>query len=109
MSTDIIRWVESCKGCTLAGRREPPVPMLRTVLPEAAWDKLAIDFNGPHASWGGKLVAVLVDYYSRYIFAEFVKSTDFESTARFLDPLFAKFGFPTLLRSDNGPPFNSSN
>lgn len=54
-------------------------------------------------------MAVLVDYYSRYIFAEFVKSTDFESTARFLDPLFAKFGFPTLLRSDNGPPFNSSN
>lgn len=108
MPTDIIKWVENCEGCTLAARREPPVPMLRTTLPDAPWDKLAIDFNGPHAACGGQLIVVLVDYFSRYLFADFVKSTDIKCTVAFLDGIFARFGFPATIRSDNGPPFNGA-
>lgn len=108
MSADAERWVTSCKGCTLAARHEPPVPMLRSTLPEAPWDKLAIDFNGPHAACGGKQIVVLVDYYSRFLMAEFVKSTDHASTTAFLDKVFSRFGFPATLRSDNGPPFNGT-
>lgn len=108
VSADVERWVESCKGCTLAAKREPPVPMLRSTLPEAPWDKMAIDFNGPHAACGGRLVIVLVDYYSRFLVAEFVKSTGHVETTSFLDRTFTRFGYPDVIRSDNGPPFNGS-
>ncbi len=36
---------DSCKGCTEAAKHEPLVPTLRSMLPEAPWDKLAIEFN----------------------------------------------------------------
>lgn len=106
MSAAIDEWVKTCKGCTLAASGEKPVPMLRTILPDAPWEKLAIDFNGPHSACGGKQIVVLVDYYSRYLIAEFVKSTDFQGTSAFLDRIFAVFGLPLIIRSDNGPPFN---
>jgi putative transposase len=72
------------------------------------WDKLAIDFNGPYSSSGGKLIVVLVDYFSRYLFAEFIRSTDFVSLKAFLDKIFARFALPKTIRSDNGPPFNGA-
>ena len=108
MSLDILYYVESCFGCMLASRDSRPVPMLRSSLPEAPWEKLAIDFNGPHAAYGGRLVVVLVDYYSRYVMAEFIRSTDLASVTCFLSRIFASFGLPLSIRSDNGPPFNSA-
>jgi transposase InsO family protein len=104
MSRDVME----CKGCTLSAKHEPPVPMLRSTLPEAPWDKLAIDFNGPHSACGGKLIVVLVDYFSRYLFAQFVKSTDFTSLKTFLDKIFARYGLSKTIRFDNGPPFNGA-
>jgi transposase InsO family protein len=106
MPTDIEEFVQNCAGCKLVSRPERPVPMLTTVLPEEQWVKLAVDFNGPHSACGGRSVLVLVDYYSRYVSAKFVKSTDFRSVAPVLEEIFGELGYPRSIRSDNGPPFN---
>lgn len=65
-------WVRSCRTCTLNGKKEPPTPMERTKLPEAPWDFLAIDFCGPYSVFGGISVLVMIDYYSRYMLAEWL-------------------------------------
>lgn len=107
MSTITERWVESCKTCVLTGRKEAPVPMQRTKLPETPWEFLAVDFCGPYAMFGGVTILGVIDGYSRYIAAGPVSSTDFRSTAVFLTDLFDKFGYPKRIKSDNGSPFFS--
>lgn len=108
MPTDTEEWVTNCRSCALTSRPEYPVPMKYSVLPEEPWDKLAIDFNGPHAACAGKSILVLVDYFSRFVIAEFVKSTDFLSASPTLERAFDLLGNPISIRSDNGPPFNGA-
>lgn len=100
--------VKNCMSCAITGRAERPVPMKCSALPEEAWQKLAIDFNGPHAACGGRLILVLVDYYSRFVIARFVRSTDTTSVVPVLHDIFELLGNPLSIRADNGPPFNGS-
>lgn len=101
-------FVRLCNSCTLVARKNPPVPMLRTEMPQAVWDHLAMDFNGPYARFGGIQIVLLVDYYSRYLVAGVVNSTDFASTESFLEEIFKRYGYPKSLKADSGPPFNSN-
>lgn len=101
-------WVQSCKSCTLNSRKEPPTPMERSILPEAPWELVAIDFCGPYAAVdGGVTILGMVDYYSRYMLAAPMRHTDFQTVKAWLDAIFDTFGFPAAMKSDNGPPFNS--
>jgi hypothetical protein len=106
MPTDAEKYVKGCEGCAWTGGATKPVPMRPTTLPEEPWEKLAIDFNGKHGAVGGKMVVVIVDYFSRFVFAEFIPSTDFASVKPVLDQIFKILGNPRSIRSDNGPPFN---
>jgi transposase InsO family protein len=106
--TDVEKWVSNCRSCALTSRSEYPVPMKPTTLPEEPWEKLAVDFNGPHSACGGKSILVIVDYFSRFIIAKFVKSTDIGSVRPVLEETFGLLGNPSSIRSDNGPPFSSA-
>lgn len=108
MGQAVERWVESCRACTLCGRKEPPTPMERALLPEAPWDLVAVDFCGPYGTFGGVYILGMVDYYSRYMLAMPVRSTDFVSVRTCFSVVFDLFGFPGSIKSDNGPPFNSA-
>ena len=48
---------------------------------------------------------VLIDDYSRYPIVERITSTSTELVIPRLEGVFAMFGVPQILRSDNGPPF----
>lgn len=106
MPTDAEEHVKNCERCMLTSRSERPVPLRQTILPDEPWQNLAIDFNGPHAACGGRSILVLVDYYSRFVVAKFVKSTDIGSVVPTLQEVFGMLGNPAAIRSDNGPPFN---
>lgn len=108
MPTDAEEWVKKCQGCTLASGGERPVPMLHTVLPSEPWEKIAIDMNGPHSACALKYVLVVVDYFSRFVIARFIKSTDKASVVNVLGEVFDLLGSPASIRSDNGPPFNGT-
>ncbi|XP_058456357.1 uncharacterized protein K02A2.6-like [Malaya genurostris] len=99
-------WVKSCEICATNGRPEKPTPMKRIFAPQAVWDTIALDFNGPYMKYNGISILVLVDYRSRYLMAHPVKTTKFEHTRNVLEEIFAREGFPRIIRSDNGPPFN---
>ena len=66
---------------------------------------MSVDFGGPYPS-GDYLLAV-VDDYSRFPEIEVVSSTSARSTIPKLDAIFARHGVPRVVKTDNGPPFNS--
>jgi len=50
---------------------------------------------------------LIIDDYSRYPVVEMVKSTSAATAIPKLDNVFSEFGVPGVVKSDNGPPFNS--
>lgn len=108
MSKDADNYVKLCSSCNLNAHPEFPVPMRRSSLPEEAWEKLAVDFNGPHSACGNRSILVIVDYFSRFVIARFVRSTDIHSVTTVLESIFELMGNPASIRSDNGPPFNGA-
>lgn len=107
MGPEIEKHVQACKGCAMTARQNPPVPMLRSIMPSTAWEYIALDFSGPYAVHKSVYVLSVTDYFSRYLVAAVVPTTSFEVIKAFLEALFEKFGKPKGLKSDNGPPFNS--
>ncbi len=51
---------------------------------------------------------VVIDAYSRFPEVEIVRSTSAKSTIHKLERIFATHGLPNILKSDNDPPFQSS-
>lgn len=107
MDGHITKKAESCEDCILLSKDNPPSPMKRTPIPHNKWDFLAIDFYS--AKNPDFTILVVVDYFSRYTKATFVKTTDFASTTRALTELFELFGRPHKILADNGSPFQSAN
>lgn len=99
------KYVKKCEGCTLVSAPSAPEPMKRSELPARPWEHLAIDFMGPLPS--GHNLLVVVDYYSRFIEVEIMKKIDSTETIRRLETMFARFGAPVSMQTDNGPQFTS--
>ena len=91
-----------CQSNTPDAHREP---LKMTELPEGPWRKVSVDFCGPLAN--GDLAFVFHCQYSRYPVVEFVGSTSEKATISVFRRVFDTYGLPEVVKSDNGPPFNS--
>ena len=65
-----------------------------------------VDFCSPFPT--GEYLLVVIDAYLRFPEVEIVKSTSAVSTIAKFQRIFATHGLPHIIKSDNGPPFNSS-
>lgn len=90
MSSDADKWVKSCAACAINGKPERPTPMQRSFSPKAAWETIALDFNGPYLKFGNVSILVIIDLRSRYAIARPVRSTKFEFTKAVLDSVFER-------------------
>ncbi|XP_063363596.1 uncharacterized protein K02A2.6-like [Cydia amplana] len=97
--------VKSCKGCTLVGAPNPPVPMKRRELPSEPWVDIAIDLLGPLPS--SDYLLVIVDYYSRYKEVKVTKNITSSQIIKILDEMFSRLGYPVSITADNGRQFIS--
>lgn len=104
MDDDIEKNVKSCRGCTLVSAANPPEPMKTHPLPDGPWQHVAIDFMGPIE--GSSHILVVVDYYSRYKEVQILTQIDAKTTIKTLQVIFARFGFPLVMWTDNGPQFD---
>ena len=91
-----------CQSNTPDVHREP---LKMTELPEGPWRKVSVDFCGLLAN--GDLALVFHCQYSRYPVVEFVGSTSEKATIPVFRRVFDTYGVPEVVKSDNGPPFNS--
>ena len=76
-----------------------------TPIPDRPWEVVSVDFGGPYPD--GHYNLVVIDKRTRYPEVEMVHSTATSLTKEKLKKIFATYGTPIQLESDNGPPFNS--
>lgn len=105
MDREVECYVNACKVCFHIIKAQNMTPMQRSKMPSKSWELLAIDHFGPIHDLNNSHVIALIDYHSRYLFADIVKKVDFHLTKLFLDKIFEVRGFCTRLRSDNGAAF----
>ena len=98
---DAERNCRECYGCQLVTKETVPPPVKTTRMPERPWQDLALDLLVPMPR--GESLLVLVDYFSRRVEVDVIKSTSSEAIIKCLDRQFSRYGVPSTLRSDNGP------
>ena len=105
MNSMIDTAIDQCYECQVATKRDREEPIKVTSIPNRPWDTVSIDHGGPYPD--GHYNLVLIDKRSRYPVVESVPSTDFQTNKERLKHIFATYGTPRRIESDNGPPFNS--
>ena len=97
--------VRSCTACQEHRNQPAPVPLQPWPWAKTPWERIHIDFAGPVE---GVMYLVIVDSYSKWVEVEPMRSTTTEKTLDVLRMLFARYGLPKHLVSDNGPQFTST-
>ena len=86
-------------------RHTPAVaPLQSWVWPAQPWKRVHIDFAGPYQ---GSMFLVAVDAHSKWPEVHIMKETTTAKTIEILRKMFAAFGLPEQLVTDNGPQFVS--
>jgi hypothetical protein len=89
-----------------SGNHPPPEPLKMTQLPTAPWKEVAMDFLGPFPT--GEYLVVVIDALSRFPEVDVLTTVSANAVLPKLDAIFSRQGFPEVLKSDNGPPFNGA-
>ena len=100
---EIVQIVQQCAHCQKNKPTTAKEPMVPTILPDRPWQMLGVDL----LDFNGQQYMVVVDYYSRYMELVYLADTITHTVTAKLKCIFARFGIPDLLVSDNGPQFSS--
>ena len=104
MNCDIQEFVSKCKVCCELQSAQTKQPMISHEIPDRPWEKVGCDLF----EMKGKHYLITVDYYSD--FYEIDRLSVNMSGSEVIPKLkahFARYGLPSVVVSDNGPPFNS--
>ena len=104
INADIEKSVRLCRECQQVQSSPPVAPLHPWKWPTRPWARLHVDFAGP---FEGKYILVTVDAHSKWIEASCTSSTTSSAVMDVLRPLFARFGVPETVVTDNGPGFVS--
>ena len=96
---DIERSVRLCAQCQEVQSAPPVAPLNPWKWPTRPWARLHIDFAGPFL---GKYFLILIDAHSKWIEAVVTSSTSSSVVIEELRTMFAKFGIPETIVTDNG-------
>lgn len=105
IDVDIERVARECAACRELRPAPPTAPLHSWPWPAEPWSRLHIDFLGP---FNNTYYLVVIDAHSKWLEVEKVNTTSATIVIDCLRRLFARFGLPKRLVSDNGPPFSSS-
>ena len=104
LDKDILSVVRGCVKCQLTRNKPPQAPLQPWDWPKLPWQRIHIDFAGPFMN---RTFLIVVDSHSKWLEVEVMSSVTSEATIEKLREMFARFGIPMQLVSDNGPQFTS--
>lgn len=93
--------IRQCRACQAVESVASPVPLQPWSYPTKCWQQIHLDF----ATKGRHVLLVLVDAFSKWIEIWPMSSTTASKTVEKLQTVFAAYGLPEVLVSDNGPQF----
>ena len=99
IDTEVEAVVKKCYLCQQVQPVSPPAPLHPWQWPSHPRSRLHLDFAG---SVAGKMLLVVIDAYSKWIEVIPMVSITASATLQQLRKLFAQFGLPQTLVSDNG-------
>ena len=99
IDVDAERLVRSCHACQIVSEGNPPERISTTDFPTGPWEDLSLDLCGPFP--GGENLLVVVDRYSKWVDVEAMSSTTTQDITDILQKIFARYGYPLTLTTDN--------
>ena len=104
ITKEINNLVMSCELCRELRRTQQREPLIPTPLPERPWKRVAMDLceHNQHT------YLVISDYYSRFLEILDLPSTTSSKVIQKIKGVFARYGIPDEIVSDNGPQFASA-
>ena len=94
--------VKSCLPCLRVKQTPASAPLHPWTWPPKPWQRIHVDFAGPFLN---KMFFIIVDAHSKWPEIYEMSSTTSQSTINVLRHMFASYGLPLQLVSDNGPQF----
>lgn len=104
LDNDLETMCRTCEPCRMVRDAAPRADMHPWEFPLLPWQRLHADF----AEYSGRKYLIIVDAHSKWIEALPMGRTDAQSTITALSTVFSRFGLPSQLVTDNGPPFQST-
>ena len=105
IQTDIENMVNSCPVCQETRASPAPAPLHPWEWPSQPWSRIHLDFAGPLY---GYHYLILVDAHSKWIDVHMMNSITSAKTIEKLRIIFATFGLPRKVVTDNGTSFTSA-
>ena len=95
--------VKNCFPCQAVTPQHTCEPT-QVTLTNRPWDQVSCDF----ADVGnGEYIMIIIDDFTRYPEVVPLKTLTATKVIHEMDTIFSRFGNPNILKTDNGPPFNS--
>ena len=93
-----------CEECQTNHKEHLKTPLHPLKFTSKPWQRIHLDFAGP---FQGQMWLILIDSYSRWPEVVPMRTTTASQTIKELRPIFATFGLPEQILTDNGPQFVS--
>ena len=104
MTTELKEYIAKCDVCMAHRSEQSKEPIQQHDFAARPWSKVAADL----CDLDGHTLLVISDYYSNYIEVARTTSITSRSIIRELKAVFARFGIPQVLVTDNGAQFSSA-
>ena len=101
---ELKEYISKCNVCLFHQIMPPKETILQHEIIAQPWAKVGVDL----CDLNGGALLVMCDYFSGCIEVERLQSTTTAAVTKVLKIMFARYGVPTIHRSDNGPQFSSA-
>ena len=102
LDKEIEELAKICSVCQAVKKAPAKAPLHPWAWPTAPWQRVHVDFAGP---FSGRMFLLIVDSHSKWPEIQIMSTTTASKTVSVLREVFARYGLPQQLVSDNGPQF----
>lgn len=103
LSNDISLMIQSCSTCQKFSYKQPKEPLMMRPVPLCAWFRVGVDIF----LFGGSTYIVAYDAHSNFPEVQQLRDTTASTSIAALSAMFARYGVPLEVCTDNGPQFSS--